>query len=344
MRYSWAVILLYMVLPIGCMGAAESEKSDMAGRTIVSNPIFKDTFTADPSAHVFKDGRLYVYMTSDEGTPPPEAPWQNYKNMARWYVSSTADMKQWTDPKEILSIDKIPWASSRAWAASAAYDPGTKKYLFYFSARQMNDQWAVGIAESDTPTGPFTNPQVLVASTPEEDWNIDPCVFVDDDGRGYLYCSKLVAEMTPDLRGIKRETIKKLRTDEMLLNFKENNRNSFTLEGPFLFKADGKYILLVAAWGYQKIMALSGDHPLGPFTYDGVIMDQDEKGMAGNNHVAMVQFGDQWYLFYHRHLGGRALRQTCVEPAAILDGKIQPVMRSDAPKFKKNEPPVQPAQ
>ena len=314
------------------MGFSFDEAASAINTKIASNPIFKDKFTADPSAHVFKDGRLYVYMTSDEGTPPPSAPWRNYSKMARWYVSSTADMVNWTEPKEILSVNTIPWASSRAWAASAAYDKNTDKYLFYYRVRQMDDKWVVGIAESDTLTGPFTNPQLLVTSTVEENWNIDPCVLVDHDGRGYIYCSGLIAELTEDLRGIKRDTIKKLRTDEVLVNFKENNRGSFTLEGPFVFKKDGKYILLVAAWGYQKIMALSSDNPLGPFTYDNVVMEQD-KGMEGNNHVAMVEFQNQWYMFYHRHLGGRAKRQVCIEKAQFVDGLIKPIVRSDAPKF-----------
>ena len=283
-----------------------------------ANPLFPSpaVFTADPDAHVWKDGKLYVYMTSDEGTPPAQKPWINFDKMKRWYVSCTEDMKTWSKPKQILCIDDIAWAKECAWAATAAYDPNTDKYLFYFSAKTVNDNWAVGIAESNCPEGPFINPTILVQDNKEHTWGIDPAVFVDDDGRSYIYCQDSMAQLSDDLRSVKKSTIKKLKDVSTLVKFpKDENGKLIALEGPFVFKKDATYYLLVSAFGYSKIVYLTSKNPLGPFEYRGIVMDSDPK-LGGNNHSSVVKFKDKWLIFYHYH-EKPCLRRVCVDELEI---------------------------
>ena len=57
------------------------------------------------------------------------------------------------------------------------------------------------------------------------------------------------------------------------------------------------------------------EHPLGPWTYGGTIIDArareyDEKGNViasampgGNTHGSICKIGGQWYVFYHRQIG-----------------------------------------
>ena len=67
------------------------------------NPFIRHMYTADPSAHVWEDGRLYVYASHDIAPP------RGCDLMDRYHVFSTDDMINWTDHGEILSSDQVPW-------------------------------------------------------------------------------------------------------------------------------------------------------------------------------------------------------------------------------------------
>ena len=80
-------------------------------------------------------------------------------------------------------------------------------------------------------------------------------------------------------------------------------------------------------------------NPLGGFTYGGVIVSNcdlhidsykpADRPMAygANNHGSIVQIGEDWYIFYHRHTNGTWYsRQGCAEKITILpDGSIPQV-------------------
>lgn len=67
---------------------------------------------------------------------------------------------------------------------------------------------------------------------------------------------------------------------------------------------------------------------MGPFTYQGVIIDNvscDPK--SWNNHGSIEEINGQWYVFYHRSSGnGQYLRRACAEPIFFdADGRIAEV-------------------
>ena len=69
--------------------------------------------------------------------------------------------------------------------------------------------------------------------------------------------------------------------------------------------------------------------PLGPFTYQGVIIDNaDCDPEIWNNHGSIECVDGQWYVFYHRSTGNsRFLRRMCAEPIAVgADGRIAEVL------------------
>jgi hypothetical protein len=84
-------------------------------------------YTADPSAHVWKDGRLYVYASHDIAPP------RGCDLMDQYHVFSTDDMVHWKDHGEILRASQVPWGRKEGgfmWAPDCAYKNGT--YYFYF--------------------------------------------------------------------------------------------------------------------------------------------------------------------------------------------------------------------
>ena len=69
---------------------------------------------------------------------------------------------------------------SPALGLRCSYKDG--RYYIYFSLKDKNDVFHIGIAISDTPEGPFTALENPIKGS----YSIDPCVFADDDG-GTLY-------------------------------------------------------------------------------------------------------------------------------------------------------------
>ena len=68
--------------------------------------------------------------------------------------------------------------------------------------------------------------------------------------------------------------------------------------------------------------------PMGPFTYRGIIIDNDGCDPASwNNHGSIECVNGQWYVFYHRcSRGVQQHRRLCIEKIEILeDGTIPEV-------------------
>jgi arabinoxylan arabinofuranohydrolase len=73
----------------------------------------------------------------------------------------------------------------------------------------------------------------------------------------------------------------------------------------------------------------TADSPLGPFTYRGILIDNDGcDPESWNNHGSIEEFNGQWYVFYHRCSRGTQLhRRLCCEKIDILpDGTIPEVV------------------
>ena len=110
--------------------------------------------TADPSGHVWADGKMYLYTSHDEECQ--EDFW-----MKDWHVFSSSDLVNWQDHGAVLTVKDVSWADNYAWAPDCAYKDG--KYSFCFPAGtghrdrvnpERSTKWmGIGIAESDSPTG-----------------------------------------------------------------------------------------------------------------------------------------------------------------------------------------------
>src|SRR6267142_2501964 len=68
-----------------------------------ANPFITSIYTADPSAHVWAEGRLYVYPSRDIDPP------RGCDLMDQYHVFSTDDMVNWRDEGEILRANQVSW-------------------------------------------------------------------------------------------------------------------------------------------------------------------------------------------------------------------------------------------
>ena len=292
------------------------------------NPIIEgnNVFTADPSGHVWPDGKLYVYVSHDINCQPDF--W-----MKDWLAYSTNDLINWKDHGVIFSLDQVSWADNYAWAPDAAHKNG--KYYFVFPAGtgdkdrktpENSTKWmGIGIAESDSPTGPFVD--VIGAPLWREPYANDPSLFVDDDGTAYLYFhgkgfDYYVVKMREDMRGVDGDFIK------MDMGGFEPK-----MEGPWVFKREDKYYFTMPENNRILTYYLS-DSPTGPWSYQGEFMEEENKA---NNHHSIVKFNNQWILFYHRWLetpsSGCTTRKRQRHIAAEYihfnpDGTIRPIVRT----------------
>jgi hypothetical protein len=300
----------------GCASPAATVDADRAIRR--SNPIVSHMFTADPSAHVWEDGRLYIYPSTDV------APAKGCSRMDGYHVFSTDDMVTFTDHGEILHSRDVKWGRPEGgfmWAPDCVYKDGT--YYYYFphpSESQWNDSWKIGIATSKNPTSGFTVQGYMNGVRSY----IDPCVFIDDDGQAYFiqggsqrcFGGKLQDNMT-DIEGEMHEM---------------TGLDHFH-EGAWLFKRGKTYYMVYPG----RLGSPRGDHmlyatsqtPLGPWDYKGAFIAPTG---CGTMHGSVVKFKGQWYAFYHNsHLSGGngALRSICFDKLFFNeDGSIQMVKQT----------------
>lgn len=290
----------------------------MAGNTaFAQNPFIKQIYTADPSAHVWKNGRLYVYPSHDVDPP------RGCDLMDQYHVFSTKDMVHWKDHGVILSSKDVEWGRKEGgfmWAPDCAYKNG--KYYFYFphpSGTDWNKTWKIGVATSKKPASDFKSAGYIQGVGGFA--MIDPCVFVDDDGQAYLYYGGGAKCQAGKLKDNMVEIDGEMKTMEGLKDFHE---------ATWVFKRKGVYYLTYSDnnKGANRLCYATSDNPFGPWKYQGIYLDKTD---CDTSHGSVVEFKGQWYAFYHNssisHRGN--LRSICVDKLYFNpDGTIQSVVQT----------------
>jgi hypothetical protein len=254
------------------------------------NPVIRDQFTADPTARVF-DGKIYLYPSHD--IPSPIERLKEWFCMADYHVFSSDNLTQWQDHGVIVSQENVPWVAPESysmWAPDCVYRDG--KYYFYFPSAAAGENrrgFAVGVAVSDKPYGPFIPEEQPIVGI----GGIDPCVLIDRDGQAYIYWSgrgMSVARLKDNMVELDSAPVQ---IEGLPEGFKE---------GPFVFERKGIYYYTFpwVADKTEKLAYATGDNPMGPFEFKGVIMGESPTG-CWTNHHSIVEYHDQWYLFYHHN-------------------------------------------
>ena len=306
------------------------------------NPVIRHLYTADPTARVF-NGKIYIYPSHD--IFPPEGQRKDWFCMEDYHVFSSENLTDWTDHGMIVTQNNVPWGKQDGysmWAPDCVYKNG--KYYFYFPNAPKNGRgFAIGVATSDNPEGPFTCETEPIKGVS----GIDPSVLVDDDGNAYIYWSGM------GIRGAKlKANMKELDGELKSVTFPQRqgeneNANRPTMlvggetmeglpdgfkEGPFVFKR-GDWYYLTFPWvrvekGTETLAYAMSKNPLGPWDFKGIFMAEHDNG-CWTNHHSFVEYKGQWYLFYHTNFFSPSddkRRSVCIEKVFFnADGTIQEV-------------------
>ncbi|MBP1638671.1 MAG: glycoside hydrolase family 43 [Bacteroidetes bacterium] len=298
------------------------------GVSRAENPIVQTHFGPDPAPMVY-NGTLYAYVGDD-------IPGTDFYYMTKWRVLSTTDMVNWTDHGSPISLESFKWARDRAWAAQCIERNG--KFYWYICAQSTKNDMAIGVAVSDSPTGPFKDalgkPLIINGS-----WsNIDPTVWIDDDGQAYLYWGNgglFYVKLNKDMISYSGDIITVPISVESFGGVRGNksaetpNKDMY-VEGPWFYKRNSLYYMMYAGMGKggESLSYSTSDSPIGPWKYQGKIME-NQKLNSFTNHGGIIDYKGNSYLFYHSGLlpnGGSYGRAACVEQFSYnSDGTIPSV-------------------
>lgn len=305
--------------------------SCLSSNIFAQNPAIQTQFTPDPAPMIYKN-KLYVFTGDDQ-------PGFDFYTMTKWRIHSSDDMVNWTDHGSPISLESFSWARDRAWAAQCIERNG--KFYWYICAQTVDNNMAIGVAVSDSPTGPYKDalgkPLISTGS-----WdNIDPTVFIDDDGQAYLYWGnghlfyvKLNKDMTSyegkitevpqsveAFGGLRRPG----KSNEVLQ--KQEKFEDVYVEGPWFYKRNNLYYLMYAGMTNHTecLSYATSNSPIGPWKYQGKIMT-DQPTNSFTNHGGIIDYKGKSYLFYHTGLlpkGGSYGRSTAIEEFKYnADGSI----------------------
>jgi len=299
---------------------------DTLNKKALSAPLLTHIYTADPSAHYF-NGKIYIYPSHDIDAGEAFDDLGSHFAMEDYHVISMDSIdSEAIDHGVALHVDDVPWAKQQMWAPDANEKDG--KFYLFFPAKDYEGIFRIGVAISDSPTGPFkAEPKAIEGS-----FSIDPAVFKDDDGAYYMYFGglwggqlqrwrtgvfnadqpesptaflpaddepallPLVAKMSEDLLAF-GETPKALEIlDENgdLLLSGDNDRRFF--EAAWLHKHNGKYYFSYSTGDTHFICYAIGDSPYGPFIYTGRILNPV---VGWTSHHSVCEVEGKTYLFYH---------------------------------------------
>ncbi|MDF3012249.1 MAG: glycoside hydrolase [Cellvibrio sp.] len=270
-----------------------------------ANPIFTDVFTADPAALVH-GGKVYLYAGHDEAKDNTK-----FFEMHDWLVYSSDDMVNWKSHGPRLHVQDFKWAKGDAWASQVIEKNG--KFYWYITARHNDTKpgFALGVAVGDSPLGPFKDAlgKALVTNdmttdTPNDWDDIDPSVFIDDDGQAYLFWGNT----KPRYARLKPNMI------ELDGPIKTLDLPEFT-EAIWVHKHGDNYYLSYAMGFPEKLGYAMGKSVTGPWKYQGIL--NEVAGNTPTNHQAIIEFNNKHYFIYHtgagRPDGGQYRRSVAID-------------------------------
>lgn len=239
-------------------------------------PIIQTKYTADPAPMVYND-TVFLYTTHDEDDA------EGFK-MQDWLLYTSTDMVNWTDHGVVASLKSFDWVKrdNGAWAEQVVERNG--KFYMYCPIHGNG----IGVLVSDSPYRPFKDPLGKPLVWQKEHWDdIDPTVFIDEDGQAYMYWGNpncYYVKLNEDMISYSGDIVKLKETPEHYQ------------EGPWFYKRNGHYYLAFASTCCPEGIGYAmSDSPTGPWKTKGYIMRPTER--TRGNHPGIMDYKGKSYVF-----------------------------------------------
>lgn len=239
-------------------------------------PIIQTKYTADPAPMVYND-TVFLYTTHDEDDA------EGFK-MQDWLLYTSTDMVNWTDHGVVASLKSFDWVKrdNGAWAEQVVERNG--KFYMYCPIHGNG----IGVLVSDSPYGPFKDPLGKPLVWQKEHWDdIDPTVFIDEDGQAYMYWGNpncYYVKLNEDMISYSGDIVKLKETPEHYQ------------EGPWFYKRNGHYYLAFASTCCPEGIGYAmSDSPTGPWKTKRYIMRPTER--TRGNHPGIMDYKGKSYVF-----------------------------------------------
>lgn len=256
------ILTVSSVLALACTGFAQKI-------------VITTNYTADPAPYVHGD-TVYLYTTHDEDNADGFM-------MYDWLLHTSTDMVNWTSHGAVASLGDIKWSSKTngAWAEQVIERDG--KWFMYVPIHGNG----ISVLVADNPYGPFKEPLNKALVWQREHWNdIDPTVWIDDDGQAYMYWGN------PDLYMIKLNK-DMTSTQGSIVTYPKIKDYQ---EGPWVYKHGNKYYMTFASTCCAEGIGYAmSDKITGPWTYKGDIMPHSSR--SNGNHPGIIDFKGKSYVF-----------------------------------------------
>lgn len=313
----------------GNMEVTVSNNEKQSNAVIFNFQVMEKIELADPTLFFYKN-MYYVYGTGGKGGNVDEG----------FLVYTSSDLRKWDGPEGVLQGFALK--KSNTFGTWGFWAPQVFLYKGgIYMAYTANEN--IAIAKSDSPLGPFMQHSVLSGDTRQ----IDPYVFLDDDGKVYIYFVRLsggnkiyVAQLKDDLSDIRPETL------QLCLSASagwEDTQNIAwkVVEGPTVLKYERKYYLFYSANHYENSDYAVGyavsESPFGPWEkFEGnPILDRRLLGVNGTGHGDFIKDKDgNWLYVFHAHFNNSSVHPRL---SAIIQGSFSKNNSSAFPEmiFKK---------
>lgn len=246
-----------------------------------SNPVLNADWSDPDVIRVGED----FYLTASSFSKVPGLPVLHSRDLVHWTIIGHAlpELEGLTAPEP----------GCRVWAPSLRHHDG-KFWIFYGDPDR-----GVHVVTATSPEGPWSIPHLLKPGL----GLIDPCPLWDEDGDAYLMHGwaksragvnnrLTLNRMSPDGREILDE-------DRIVIDG-DRLPGYRTLEGPKLYKRDGRYWVFAPAGGVTDgwQSAFRAKDVAGPYT-DRIVLRQGRTGVNGPHQGAWVETADGSHWFLH---------------------------------------------
>ena len=301
-------------------------------------------YIPDGEPYVF-DGRVYVYGSHDRFNG------QVYcMNDYVCWSAPTDNLGDWRYEGVIYRKTQDPLNTtgfSNLYAPDVTKGPDGRYYLYYC----LDKFDVVSVAVCDTPAGRYEflgyvrhADGTRLGEREGDEAQFDPGVLTEN-GKVYLYTGfawiwdknkhgAMATVLADDMITILEEPRFIVPSASYGQGTEYEGHEFF--EASSIRKVGSKYYFIYSSKVMYELCYAVSDSPVEGFRYGGVLIANNdlhissykpaEKPMyyGANNHGSMVQIGDDWYVFYHRHTNGTNYsRQGMAEKLTILpDGSI----------------------